>query len=157
MWWEEVSWNKTEAFFSLHVYTRIRCQIYDCLKGTMHDIVVSIIVCNYFFWDYWAKFKVDIFWKTCDFWKRFWLLDKTECYRILWKLKQLQAPGGCVKLMIYGYMLTLKEEASTEEFYLIQSLFWRNFLWKVWFRFTFQVFDGVQNSKYWCQWSKVVE
>jgi hypothetical protein len=36
-------------------------------------------------------------------------------------LKQLQASGGCVKLMIDGNMLTLKEEASIEEFYLIRA------------------------------------
>jgi hypothetical protein len=33
--------------------------------------------------------------------------------------KQLQESVGCVKLTIDGNMLTLKEEASIEEFYLI--------------------------------------
>jgi hypothetical protein len=33
----------------------------------------------------------------------------------------MQASGGCVKLTIDGRMLTLKEEASIEEFYLIQA------------------------------------
>jgi hypothetical protein len=42
------------------------------------------------------------------------------------KSKQLQASGGCVKLTIDGYMLTLKEEASIEVFCLIRCIFVRN-------------------------------
>jgi hypothetical protein len=31
--------KKIEAIFSLHVYTRIRCQSLKNLKGTMHNLI----------------------------------------------------------------------------------------------------------------------
>jgi hypothetical protein len=44
-------------------------------------------------------------------------LDKTESHEFYEIWKQLQASGGCVKLTIDGYMLTLKEEASIQGFF----------------------------------------
>jgi hypothetical protein len=49
--------------------------------------------------------------------------------------RQLQASGGCVRLTIDGDMLTLKEGASIEEFYLIRAysggitILMKNLIW----------------------------
>jgi hypothetical protein len=64
--------------------------------------------------------------------------------------KQLQTSGGCVKLTIDGYMLTLKEEARIEEFCLILSIFGRNNYLdeKLDSDVLFEYLMGVRNSMY---------
>jgi hypothetical protein len=79
--------QETEANFSLHVYTWIRWQFFENLKGTVHDIIVSIIVYDYFSFEISERNSKLIFYrKTCIFGKYFEIgfLNKTEYeYRIL--------------------------------------------------------------------------